>query len=59
MAIPLKMGNLTGASTLLQEAIKIDSSPEAMNKLFAWLSTSKAAPLRQEIGAKLVYEIRS
>ncbi|MGL5805565.1 MAG: hypothetical protein ACRC11_08995, partial [Xenococcaceae cyanobacterium] len=34
-----------GASTLLQEAIKIDSSPEATDKLFAWLSTSEAIPL--------------
>ncbi|MBN4000531.1 MAG: tetratricopeptide repeat protein [Nostoc sp. LPT] len=52
--IPLKAGNLTGALRMLQEALKIDRSPEAVAKLFAWLTQDEAAPLRDEIAAKLL-----
>ncbi|MEH2181854.1 tetratricopeptide repeat protein [Nostoc sp.] len=52
--IPLKAGSLTGALRMLQEALKIDRSPEAVAKLFAWLTQDEAAPLREEIIAKLL-----
>lgn len=48
-AIPLKAGNLTGALRVLQEAAKIDSSPQALAKLFAWLTQNDASPLREAI----------
>lgn len=49
MAIPLKAGNWAGALSVLQEIIKIDSSPQALAKLFTWLTQEEAAPLREEI----------
>ncbi|AVH69900.1 TPR repeat-containing protein [Nostoc sp. 'Lobaria pulmonaria (5183) cyanobiont'] len=51
---PLMSGNMTGALRILQEALKIDRSPEAVAKLFAWLTKDEAAPLRNEIAAKLL-----
>ena len=51
--IPLKAGNLAGAFRLVQEALKIDSSPQAIEKLFSWLTKNEAAPLRDEIASKL------
>lgn len=51
--IPIKAGNLSGAFRLIQEGLKIDSSPEAIDMLFAWLTQDQAAPLRQEIASKL------
>ncbi len=54
LAIPLQAGNLAGAFRLLQEALKIDSSPEAVAKLFSWLATEQAAPLRNAIASKLI-----
>ncbi|WP_424097246.1 tetratricopeptide repeat protein [Moorena producens] len=53
MVIPLKTGNLAGAFRLLQEALKIDPSPQAVEKLFTWLTQAEAAPLRDEIASKL------
>ncbi|NEO29980.1 MAG: tetratricopeptide repeat protein [Symploca sp. SIO3C6] len=52
--IPLKAGNLAAAFRLVQEAIKIDSSPEAVTKLFTWLTTDKVAPLRNAIADKMI-----
>ncbi|PHM10615.1 hypothetical protein [Nostoc sp. 'Peltigera malacea cyanobiont' DB3992] len=53
--IPLRAGySLTGALRMLQEALKIDCSPEAIAKLFAWLTQDEAAPLRNEIATKLL-----
>jgi tetratricopeptide (TPR) repeat protein/glycosyltransferase involved in cell wall biosynthesis len=52
--IPLKQGNLSGALSVLQEAIKIDSSPQANAKLFAWLTQDEAALLREEIVSKIL-----
>ncbi|GET37292.1 tetratricopeptide repeat protein [Microseira wollei] len=53
-AIPLKNGNLKGALQMLQEALKIDRSPEAVAKLFVWLAQDEAAPLRDKIVSKLL-----
>ena len=52
--IPLKAGSLTGALRMLQEALKIDHSPQAVAKLFAWLTQEEAAPLREEIISRLL-----
>ncbi|MFB2983176.1 tetratricopeptide repeat protein [Microseira sp. BLCC-F43] len=53
-AIPLKAGNLAGVLYVIKEALKIDRSPQALAKLFAWLNQDKAAPLRDEIASQLV-----
>ncbi len=52
--IPLQRDNLAGAFRLIQEALKIDGSPEAVAKLFTWLATEQAAPLQQAIASKLI-----
>ncbi|MEH2057462.1 MAG: tetratricopeptide repeat protein [Nostoc sp.] len=52
--IPLQVGNITGALSVLQESLKIDRSPQAVAKLFAWLTQDEAAPLREEIIGKLL-----
>jgi tetratricopeptide (TPR) repeat protein/glycosyltransferase involved in cell wall biosynthesis len=52
--IPLSTGNVTGAFYLLQEALKIDRSPQAIAKLFSWLTRDEVAPLREEIISKLL-----
>lgn len=52
--IPLGAGNIAGAFRLVQETLKIDSSPEAVAKLFSWLATEEATPLRNAIAAKLI-----
>ncbi|MDJ0796789.1 MAG: tetratricopeptide repeat protein [Calothrix sp. MO_167.B12] len=54
VAIPLKADNVAGAFRLIQEALKIDSSPEAVSQLFNWLATEEAAPLRNAIASKLI-----
>ncbi|BAZ15627.1 family 2 glycosyl transferase [Calothrix sp. NIES-4071] len=53
-AIPLQAGNFTGALSVLQEVIKIDSSPQALANLFAWLTQEEVAPLREEIVCRLL-----
>jgi tetratricopeptide (TPR) repeat protein len=53
-AIPLKSGNVKGALRMLQEILKLDSSPQAVAKLFTWLTQDEAAPLRDEIVVKLL-----
>jgi tetratricopeptide (TPR) repeat protein len=45
--IPLRAGNLAGAWQVLEEALKIDCSPEAIAKLFSWLTQKEATPLRE------------
>ncbi|KAF3888908.1 MULTISPECIES: tetratricopeptide repeat protein, partial [Nostocales] len=52
-SLPLKAGNLTGALHVLQETLKIDSSPQAVANLFAWLTQDELAPLREEIVSRL------
>ncbi|PSN19599.1 hypothetical protein C7271_06460 [filamentous cyanobacterium CCP5] len=52
-AIPLQNGNLDGAYRLLQEAIRIDSSPVALKNLFTWLATDELTPLRNAIVARI------
>ncbi|MCW5315422.1 tetratricopeptide repeat protein [Nostoc sp. KVJ3] len=54
-AIPLKRGNVTGALRMLQEILKLDGSTHAVAKLFAWLTQDEAAPLRNEIAAKVIH----
>jgi tetratricopeptide (TPR) repeat protein/glycosyltransferase involved in cell wall biosynthesis len=54
LSIPLKAGNVTGAFRLLQEALRIDSSPAALDKLFAWLRQPEATPLRNEVVSQLI-----
>ena len=53
-AIPLKAGRVTGALRLLQEALRLDRSSQAVAKLFAWLGKDEAVPLRDEIVSKLL-----
>ncbi|WP_448269292.1 glycosyltransferase [Nostoc sp. DSM 114159] len=53
-AIPLQVGNIAGALSILQESLKIDRSPQAVAKLFALLTQDEAAPLREAIIAKLL-----
>ncbi|MBE8965901.1 tetratricopeptide repeat protein [Nostocales cyanobacterium LEGE 12452] len=52
--IPLNSGNVMGALRMLQEILKLDSSPQAVAKLFVWLTQDEAAPLREEIIAKFL-----
>ncbi|WP_414516508.1 tetratricopeptide repeat protein [Nostoc sp. PCC 9305] len=52
--IPLQAGNLAGVWQGLEEALKIDRSPEAVAKLFRWLTQEEAAPLRDEIASRLI-----
>ncbi|MBD2342905.1 tetratricopeptide repeat protein [Anabaena subtropica] len=54
--IPIKFGNLDGAWELVKEALKLDSSSEALKKLFIWLTANETAPLRHEIIAKFMTE---
>ncbi|MBN4000529.1 tetratricopeptide repeat protein [Nostoc sp. LPT] len=51
--IPLKAGHIAGAFRTIQEVLKIDRSPQALAKLFAWLEQDRAAPLRDEIALRL------
>ncbi|MDZ7951218.1 glycosyltransferase [Nostoc sp. DedQUE09] len=53
-AIPLNSGNVIGALRMLQEILKLDSSPQAVAKLFVWLTQDEAAPLQEEIIAKFL-----
>ena len=51
--IPLKAGRISGALLMLQEALKIESSPESLAKLFAWLTKDELSDLRDEIVSRL------
>jgi glycosyltransferase involved in cell wall biosynthesis len=52
-AIPLEKENLDGAWGMLEEALKIDRSPEGVLELFTWLTREESAPLRREIASRL------
>jgi tetratricopeptide (TPR) repeat protein len=56
-AIPLKVGKISASLRLLQEALRIDCSPNSVAKLFAWLAQDEASPLRNEIVSKLFLEV--
>ena len=47
--IPLKVGNLDGALQLLQAALKINNSAEAIANLAIWLQQELAAPLLKQL----------
>jgi hypothetical protein len=51
---PVLAGNLAGALVMLEEALKMDHSPEAVAKLFNWLTWEEATPLRDEIASRLI-----
>lgn len=51
--IPVQTGNFAAAFNMLQETLKIDSSPQSTATLFSWLTTDKAASLREEIISNL------
>jgi tetratricopeptide (TPR) repeat protein/glycosyltransferase involved in cell wall biosynthesis len=50
----LKSGNVSVAFSLIQEALKINQSSEAIAKLFSWLTQDEAYTLRQEIATQLI-----
>ncbi len=52
--IPLKAGSISGALRLLQEALKIENSPESIAKLFSWLRKDELSALRDEIVSGLL-----
>ncbi len=54
--IPLKAGKISGALLLLQEALKIDNSPQSVTKLFSWLKQDEVSALRNEIVSRLFLE---
>lgn len=54
MALPLKTNDLAGVWGILEEALKIDRSSEAVAKLFTWLTQDEVARLREEIINKLL-----
>jgi tetratricopeptide (TPR) repeat protein len=54
VVLPLKAGKINGALRMIQEALKIDQSPQAVEHLFAWLTTDDATPLRDEIASTIL-----
>ncbi len=54
--IPLKNGEMSGALRLLQEALKIENSPQSLAKLFSWLTRDELSALRDEIVSRLLLE---
>jgi hypothetical protein len=52
--IPLRFGNLEGSFQLIQEALKIDDSSEAIKKLFVWLTANELAPIRHQIVSRCI-----
>lgn len=52
--IPLGAGSIDGAFRLVQEALRIDSSPEGIDRVFNWLTRDKAASLRNYIASRLM-----
>ncbi len=53
-AIPLKAGKIDSTFRLIQAALEIDNSSEAVAKLFTWLATKEATPLRNAIAQKWI-----
>ena len=47
--VPLKAGNLEGASNLLLAAVKINSSPRVMAELEQWLKDDLSQPLLEQL----------
>ncbi|MBF2065164.1 MAG: tetratricopeptide repeat protein [Calothrix sp. C42_A2020_038] len=54
VATRLKFGQVDGALRMVEEALKIDRSNEAMTKLLAWLKQDELGLLRDEITSKLI-----
>ncbi len=54
--IPLKAGKISGALLLIQEALKIENSPQSVTKLFSWLKQDELSVLRDEIVSRLLSE---
>jgi glycosyltransferase involved in cell wall biosynthesis len=54
VAVPLQAQNRVAAWKMLEETLKIDSSAEALAKLFAWLTRPEATALREEMAARFV-----
>ncbi|WP_414622975.1 glycosyltransferase [Calothrix sp. CCY 0018] len=54
--IPLKAGKTSGALLLIQEALKIENSPQSVTKLFSWLKQDELSALRDEIVSRLLLE---
>ncbi|AFY52977.1 acetyltransferase (isoleucine patch superfamily) [Rivularia sp. PCC 7116] len=52
--IPLKAGKISGALLLIQEALKIDNSPQSVTKLFSWLKQDDLSALRDELISRLL-----
>ncbi|MBV6623605.1 MAG: tetratricopeptide repeat protein [Rivularia sp. (in: Bacteria)] len=52
--IPLKAGKISGALLLIQEALKIDNSPQSVTKLFSWLKQDNLSGLRDELINRLL-----
>ncbi|MEO1428207.1 MAG: tetratricopeptide repeat protein [Cyanobacteria bacterium J06632_19] len=52
--IPLKAGKISGALILIQEALKIDNSPQSVTKLFSWLKQDDLSTLRDELISRLL-----
>ena len=53
VCLPLDAGNMDGVLVTICEALKIDQSPQAVNKLFDWLARKEVASVREEIVTKL------
>ena len=54
--IPLKAGQISGALLLIQEALKIENSPQSVTKLFSWLKQDELSVLRDEIVSRLLLQ---
>jgi hypothetical protein len=49
--MPLSAGNIEGTYCLIREALKMDSSPEAIDKLALWLQQESAATLVERLAS--------
>ncbi|MEM1255659.1 MAG: tetratricopeptide repeat protein [Cyanobacteria bacterium P01_H01_bin.21] len=52
--IPVHVGRLDSAFCLVQDALRIDFSPEGIDQVFTWLSSDRVAPLRAYIAERLM-----
>ncbi|MBT9314449.1 tetratricopeptide repeat protein [Leptothoe spongobia] len=52
--IPVDVGRLDSAFYLIQDALRIDSSPAGINQVFNWLSSDRVAPLKAYIAERLM-----
>ncbi|ACK67240.1 glycosyl transferase family 2 [Rippkaea orientalis PCC 8801] len=53
-AILLKKGKIKETFYLVQEILKIDQSPQALEQLFCWLNQEQARSIRDEIASQLI-----